>query len=102
MTRCSNCHKEISPEAITCPHCGQPSPALPVGTVSHKSRLVAALLCFFFGCFGVHRFYVGKWFTAILQLITIGGLGIWALIDFIFICVGSFKDSNGRVLSVWK
>jgi TM2 domain-containing membrane protein YozV len=49
----------------------------------------------------VHRFYVGKIGTGILQLITLGGFGIWALIDFIMILVGNFTDSNGQKLEDW-
>lgn len=69
--------------------------------VSEKSRLAAALLCWFIGVFGVHRFYVGKVGTGILMLITFGGLGIWALIDLIIILVGSFRDKQGKVLANW-
>ena len=69
--------------------------------ISPKSRLVALLLCWFLGLFGVHRFYVGKTGTGILQLLTLGGLGIWALIDFIMIIVGSFTDADGAVLFQW-
>lgn len=69
--------------------------------VSPKSRLVALLLCFFLGCFGVHRFYVGKVGTGLLQLFTLGGLGIWALIDLIVIAVGSFSDKEGKKVFRW-
>ncbi|WP_157253281.1 TM2 domain-containing protein [Nonomuraea typhae] len=64
-----------------------------------KSWLVAVLLCFFLGVLGVHRFYVGKVGTGVLQLITLGGLGVWALIDFIMILVGAFKDKQGQPLA---
>ncbi len=101
MAQCSSCHQAVSPEATICPHCGQPAPTQPMGSISPKSRAAAALMCFFLGCLGIHRFYVGKIGTGILQIITLGGLGIWALIDFIFILVGSFKDKQGRVLSQW-
>lgn len=63
--------------------------------VSPKNRAVAALLCFFFGIFGVHRFYVGKIGTGLLWLFTGGCFGIGAFIDFIFIICGSFTDSKG-------
>jgi TM2 domain-containing membrane protein YozV len=70
-------------------------------TMSEKKILPAFLLCFFLGCFGAHRFYVGKIGTAILQIVTLGGLGIWALIDFIMIIIGSFTDKDGNKLTQW-
>ncbi len=65
---------------------------------SEKSNTVALLLCFFIGFLGVHRFYVGKIGTGILQLVTLGGLGIWALIDFIMIVLQKFTDAQGNTL----
>lgn len=74
---------------------------VPVGPVSPYSRLAAALLAFFFGVLGVHRFYVGKVGTGVLMIVTLGALGVWTLIDFIMILVGSFKDKEERVLATW-
>ncbi len=68
---------------------------------SPKSRLAAALLAWFLGAFGIHRFYVGKIWTGILMILTLGGFGIWVLIDFIVILIGSFDDKQGRVLANW-
>jgi len=65
---------------------------------SEKNNVVALLLCFFLGVLGIHRFYVGKIGTGVLQLITLGGLGIWALIDFIMIVVQKFTDKEGNTL----
>jgi TM2 domain-containing membrane protein YozV len=70
----------------------------PVATGS-KSWIAALLLCFFLGTLGVHRFYVGKIGTGILMLITVGGFGIWTLIDFIMIAVGKFSDKQGLALA---
>ena len=69
--------------------------------MSEKRILPAFLLCFFLGCFGAHRFYVGKIGTGILQILTLGGLGIWALIDWIMIIVGAFTDKEGNKLTQW-
>ena len=66
--------------------------------VSDKGFVPALLLCFFLGGLGVHRFYVGKIGTGILMLLTLGGFGIWAIIDFVMIAVGSFRDKQGRTL----
>jgi len=66
---------------------------------SPKSFVAVLLFCLFFGGFSIHRFYVGKIGTAILQIITLGGLGIWLLIDLITIIVGKFTDSEGKTIS---
>jgi len=82
--------------------------------VSSKSRLAAALLAWFLGTLGLHRFYIGKVGTGLLILI-LGVLGwattwvfgfgfifsIWVFIDFVVILVGSMKDSNGRQILNW-
>ena len=68
---------------------------------SEKKRLPTLLLCFFFGAFGVHRFYVGKIGTGLLWLFTIGLLGIGSLVDFIMIIAGTFKDKQGKKVEAW-
>ncbi|MEB2282030.1 TM2 domain-containing protein [Lysinibacillus xylanilyticus] len=62
---------------------------------SEKNYIAMILLCFFLGSLGIHRFYAGKIGTGILMIITLGGLGIWTLIDLIMIIVGKFKDKEG-------
>ncbi len=62
---------------------------------SEKGFVPTLLLCLLLGALGVHRFYVGKVGTGILMLVTLGGFGIWALVDIIMIAVGSFKDKDG-------
>lgn len=63
-----------------------------------KDWLTALLLCIFLGVFGIHRFYTGHIAVGIVQLLTIGGCGIWWLVDLIMIATGSFTDSNGLPL----
>jgi TM2 domain-containing membrane protein YozV len=70
-------------------------------TDTDKRILPAFLLCFLFGVFGAHRFYVGKTGTAILMIFTLGGLGIWMMIDLILIIVGAFTDENGVKITQW-
>ena len=64
-----------------------------------KSKVVALVLCLFLGCLGVHRFYVGKIGSGLVQLFTGGLCGIWALIDLICICTDSFTDAAGNKLA---
>jgi TM2 domain-containing membrane protein YozV len=56
-------------------------------------------LCIFLGAFGAHRFYTGKIGTAILMILTLGGVGIWALIDLITIAIGKFRDKDGNFIT---
>lgn len=42
---------------------------------------VAWILLTFLGLFGIHRFYMGKWFTGIVYLLSGGILGIGYLYD---------------------
>ena len=65
------------------------------GPRSQKSFVTTLILCILVGVLGVHRFYVGKAGTGVLQLLTFGGLGVWALIDLIMIAVGNFTDNQG-------
>lgn len=66
---------------------------------SDKQYLTAWLLSYFLGILGVDRFYLGQTGLGILKLITLGGCGIWALIDWILIMGGAMKDSLGRPLA---
>lgn len=69
--------------------------------VSDKSRLAVTLFAFFLGMFGAHRWYLGKTGTAIAMLLTLGGLGVWALVDFIMAVAGQMKDKEGRLITKW-
>jgi TM2 domain-containing membrane protein YozV len=66
--------------------------------VRTKSWTTSLLLLVFLGGFSAHRFYNGKVGTAILQLLTLGGFGIWLLIDYIMIILGTFTDKTGTPL----
>lgn len=63
---------------------------------SGKSQIVAAILCFFLGGLGIHRFYLGYTWQGVVQLLTGGGCGIWALIDFIRILIGDLGPKSGN------
>lgn len=69
------------------------------GVFSNKSYVTALLLSFFFGVFGVDRFYLGHVGVGLGKLFTFGGLGIWALIDLILIATKNTKDGQGVPLA---
>ena len=66
--------------------------------VSEKSWIVPLVFCIFLGLIGFHRFYVGKGGTAILMLLTLGGFGIWTVVDLITIIIDSFTDDDGKII----
>ncbi len=72
-----------------------------MSTISDKSRAIALMLSVVLGVFGAHRFYVGKIGTGLLQLCTLGGLGIWYLVDVIMVASGGFRDAEGRRVVRW-
>jgi TM2 domain-containing membrane protein YozV len=97
---CLACHRVIDAEAVVCTSCGVMQP-LPQSMATEKRILPAGLLCFFLGVFGAHRFYVGKIGTGLLQLFTLGGLGIWWLVDLIMLVSGEFRDKEGNRITEW-
>jgi hypothetical protein len=98
---CFSCGDVIEVGALVCPRCGVAQPTVTAVAESDKRILPAFLLCFLFGVFGVHRFYAGKIGTGIIELLTIGGFGIWWLVDLILILTGSFRDGSGRKITEW-
>ena len=100
---CHACGASTEPVAEICLKCGARL-AKTEADMSPKSRLATTLLCIlpgWLGIAGIHRFYLGKIGTGVAMLLTIGGLGIWTLIDFIFAVSGSMKDKEGRLIKSW-
>ena len=97
---CHACGNVIDAMSVVCTNCGVLQGGLTLAG-SEKRILPAFLLCFTLGVFGAHRFYAGKIGTGVLQLLTFGGLGIWWLIDMIYIVVGAFTDKDGEKIVEW-
>jgi TM2 domain-containing membrane protein YozV len=87
---------------------------------SKEKKLTLFLLCWLFGLLAIHRFYVGKYLTGSLQLLTLGFAGVlgllkleilpaislglfllWWIIDFMLIIMGKFTDKEGRPIVDW-
>ena len=99
---CRHCDAMISAIAEICPHCGVRQLPTEVGLsldAGDKRVVPAALLCILLGVFGAHRFYVGKTGTGLLQLVTLGGLGLWMLYDLVLIITTQFRDAEGQRLT---
>ncbi len=105
---CKFCGSKIPKDAVICTSCGRQVEELKVsssvsqpiiinntntntnnnnnntgGYVNPKNKWVALILCFFFGCLGIHKFYEGKILLGIIYLLTMGICGIGVFIDFI-------------------
>ena len=95
---CVDCGKKLSINALMCPECGSPVKKISSHSLDNDSNkfIITILLCWFLGVFGAHRFYTGHTTIGIVQLFTLGGCGIWTIIDFIIILTGGFKDSDGN------
>ena len=122
---CRNCGNEVSDKAVICVACGVPPmsgnricPNCRVSTPENASYcvkcgvaltdtsndskfdwLTTLLLCVFLGYFGIHRFYTKSIGIGLVQLFTLGGCGIWTIIDLIMIVVGSYRDGYGKIVS---
>lgn len=70
-----------------------------VQSMSLKDPIVALLISFFVGCFGIDRFYVGNIVLGILKLLTLGGLGIWALVDLFLIMRAARTTNFNKIMS---
>ncbi|MDA3879335.1 MAG: TM2 domain-containing protein [Prolixibacteraceae bacterium] len=93
---CFNCGATIESRAVVCPQCGVSQPDAIRNRTLNQHWLATLLLCIFTGVWGIHRFYLGRVGTGILMLITLGGLGIWVIIDLILIVLGQIRDKNGQ------
>ncbi|WP_157002099.1 NINE protein [Agromyces laixinhei] len=63
-----------------------------------RTFIATWLFAMLLGYWGADRFYLGKFGTAIAKLLTLGGLGVWVLVDLLLVLTGSQRDRDGRPL----
>ena len=66
---------------------------------SEKDWMVTLILAILVGGLGIDRFYTGSILLGVLKLVTLGGLGLWWLIDLIMLVTGSYKDGDGNPIA---
>ena len=90
---CQACGVEVLPTAEVCVKCG-----VRLARAGEKEWLVALILSILVGALGVDRFYLGYIGLGILKLFTLGGCGIWWLVDLILIALNKVPDAQGNPL----
>lgn len=64
-----------------------------VQSLNYKNPTTLLIVSFFLGGFGVDRFMLGQTGLGVAKLLTCGGLGVWAIIDW-FTIMGKTKEIN--------
>ncbi len=83
---------------------------------SQKSRLLALVLCLFFGFLGIHDFFAGKYHRGLFYIIFLISSSIFVntlfnvlaivffgllVLDFFTLMFGKFKDGKKRIIKKW-
>ena len=67
-----------------------------VHSLQFKEPTTALIISIFGGAYGIDRFYIGDTGMGVGKLLTCGGLGIWAIIDW-FMIQGATREKNMQI-----
>ena len=67
--------------------------------IRNKSQAWALVICCLAGFVGAHRYYLGYILEGAIQTVTLGGMGVWWIIDLIRICTGDLQPKYNRYMS---
>lgn len=85
-------------EPMSDSHTHTTSPGGAPAPMSPKHRMLTLTLACLGGFLGLHRFYVGRWKSGALMLLTLGGLFVWWIVDVFLLLSWRFRDADGRLL----
>lgn len=96
---CFECGEIIRAKAEICPKCGVRQPDVaPPQPVGDRNKYVAALLAFFLGGLGFHKFYLRRPWQGVLYLVFCWTLipALFALIEALYYLVLSEREFTQR------
>ena len=98
--KCPQCGAELDENATRCYNCQcwLTQTENVVDESIPQDHLSTLLFAYFLGLFGIHRFWTGYYAIGTVQLLTLGGCGIWTIIDVVSLCFNKYKDAQGRAL----
>lgn len=64
-----------------------------LSSLQFKDPTVALILSIFLGTLGIDRFFIGDTGLGVGKLLTGGGCGVWAIVDW-FLIMGATKEKN--------
>lgn len=92
---CQHCGCSVHPEQDVCLSCGAELKTAPKSCIpANKDKTIAVILCLFFGCLGVHSFYLGETKKGLFRLLMTFCCGIGellALVDLVLMLIGSYN-----------
>ena len=67
-------------------------------TPSPKNWWITFFLCLVLGVFGIHRFYTGRIASGFFMFLTLGGVGVWIIVDLVLLILKKYTDSEGKYI----